>query len=283
MKKNPVYLLFILFLLPTVIISCSDAAADESATDWTRAELVWEDNFDGSFIDTTKWRFQTGAHGWGNNEWQDYQPFGSENAYTENGYLHIVAKKTGTGQKAGDYTSSRLNSRTSFTYGRMEVRAKMPDYKGPGLWPAIWMLGENIREIGWPDCGEIDIMEYVSWRPDSTLATIHSRANNHMDRTQISSDFVALPTIEEEFHNFGILWEEDKLDFYVDDISNIILSIPRPENPNQSNWPFDKPHYFLLNMAVGGGLGGVEGVDDSIFPSTMLIDYVKVWQFKEQS
>lgn len=254
---------------------------DYDFTQWDNAELVWADEFEGSEVDTSKWRFQTGAHGWGNREWQDYQPFGSDNAIVEDGFLNIVARKTGEGQKAGDYTSARLNSRFSFTNGRVEIRAKMPDYKGPGIWPALWTLGDNIREIGWPASGEIDIMEYVSWRPDSVLATIHSEANNHMNGTQIGTGFIPLPSIEEEFHNFGLIWDEDLLQFYIDEIDNVILRIPRPDSPNQSNWPFSDSHFLLMNIAVGGNLGGVKGVDDSIFPATMQIDYVRIWQIQK--
>ncbi len=249
---------------------------------WNNAELVWFDEFEGIEVDTSKWHFQTGAHGWGNMEWQNYTPFEGGNAIVEDGNLKIIAKLIGEGQKVGDYTSARLNSKKSFVYGRIEIRAKIPDYKGPGIWPALWTLGDNIREIGWPASGEIDIMEYVSWRPDSVLATIHSEANNHMNGTQIGTGFIPLTSIEEEFHNFGILWEEDIMQFYIDEIDNIILSIPRPKKPNQSNWPFSNPHFILMNIAIGGNLGGVKGVDDSIFPATMEIDYVKVWQLKEK-
>ena len=240
-------------------------------------KLIWSDEFDGDFIDTTKWKFETGDHGWGNNEWQDYQPQGSDNVEVKDGTLRITARKTGPGQRVGDYTSARINSRESFLYGRIEIRAKMPEYKGPGLWPALWMLGENISELGWPLCGEIDLMEYISSKPDSVLMTIHSEANNHMNGTQLSSGFVPLTNIEEEFNIFGLLWEEDRLIFYVNGPENVLLTINRPEEYNQENWPFDKPHYFLMNIAVGGNLGGLEGVDDSIFPATMEVDYVRVY------
>lgn len=253
-----------------------------STAHWQNAELVWSDEFDSTEIDTSNWYFETGDWGWGNNELQDYQPLDGENAFIKDGILNIVAKLEGEGQKVGDYTSARMNSKEAFLYGRMEIRAKMPELKGNGIWPALWMLGDVFRDGGgWPRSGEIDIMEYVSYRPDSTLVTIHTIANNHMDGTQISSDFVPLETIEEEFHNFGILWEEDVLHFYVDEIDNLLLSFERPEKYNQKNWPFDKPFYFLMNIAVGGNLGGAQGVDDSIFPSTMQVDYVRVWQRKD--
>jgi len=268
--------LFFSFLLLVYGLGCTMDDDKDAGTSQDYWKLLWSDEFEGNAVDTTKWLFETGAHGWGNNEWQNYTP--GDNAEVSGGVLRIIARKTGEGQKAGDYTSTRMNSKQSFTYGRMEVRAKMPDYRGPGLWPAIWMLGENIKEIGWPESGEIDIMEYVSWAPDSVLQTIHTVANNHMNGTQIGTGFMELKTIEEGFHNYGIIWEEDVLHFYIDSPENITLSIERPEEYNQDNWPFDKPFYFLLNMAVGGNLGGVEGVDDSIFPAVFEIDYVRVWE-----
>ena len=279
MKKN--FTLLSLILITTALISCTQAPKT-SNNPWENATLVWSDEFDGTEVDTTKWVFETGDHGWGNQEWQNYTPFGSGNATVEDGILSITAKKIGEGQKVGDYISARMNSKESFLGGRLEIRAKMPDYKGPGIWPALWMLGENIHEVGWPTCGEIDLMEYVSWQPDSVLVTIHSDANNHVDGTQISSGFVPMPTIEEEFHTYGLIWEEDMLRFYIDELDNIMLEIPRPENPTQANWPFSTPHYFLMNIAVGGGLGGVEGVNDDIFPATMQVDYVRVYKLEDQ-
>jgi beta-glucanase (GH16 family) len=271
-----------------VVTACSEnkpieenekVAEPAPSVDWSVAELVWADEFDGDVVDTTKWKFETGAHGWGNNEWQNYTD--GVNASVDNGLLRITAKKEGTGQKVGDYTSARLNSRQAFTYGRMEVRAKIPDLKGKGIWPAIWMLGSNIGEVGWPDCGEIDIMEYVSFAPDTLHFSIHSKANNHVQGTQVTSGPLQLTSIEEEFHNYGILWTEDYIKFYLDDIDNVKLSFDKPANPSQDNWPFSEPFYFLLNIAVGGNWGGQQGVDDSIFPATMDVDYVRVYQLKE--
>jgi beta-glucanase (GH16 family) len=278
MKK--IFIASIFSTLIVMIFGCAEQK-ENNQEKWENAKLVWSDEFEGESIDTTKWVFERGAHGWGNNEWQDYKPLDHGNATVSDGKLHITVKLEGEGQQVGDYTSARMNSTESFTYGRMEVRAKIPDYEGEGIWPAIWMLGENIDEIGWPNSGEIDIMEYVSYNPDSVVFSIHSVANNHRDGTQVSSDFVSLPTIEEEFHNYGILWEEEVLHFYIDEVDNVVLSFERPEQYNQDNWPFDKPFYFLMNIAVGGDWGGLEGVDDSIFPATMDIEYVRVWQLQE--
>ncbi len=273
-----------LFISLLLTAACAQTSKEDSTNKWDSAELVWSDEFDGSEVDTTKWIFEEGDWGWGNNELQDYQPFGSGNTTVQNGILSITAKLVGEGQNVGDYTSVRLNSKEAFLYGRMEIRAKMPAHEGNGVWPALWMLGDMFRDGGgWPRSGEIDIMEYVSYRPDSTLVTIHTTANNHVDGTQVSSGFFPLPTIEEEFHNFGILWEENVLHFYIDEIDNIVLTFRRPDNFNQANWPFNKPFYFLINIAVGGNLGGAKGVDDSIFPSTMEVDYVRVWQLTDNN
>jgi len=237
-------------------------------------EILWSDEFNGNTVDITKWLYNTGASGWGNNELQNYTE--GANATVSDGTLKITVEKVGKGQNIGDYTSSRMISNKAFTYGRMEIRAKMPDYKGKGIWPAIWMLGKDIKDIGWPNCGEIDIMEYVSKKQDSVLQTIHSVANNHTNGTQISTDYIALKTIEEEFHNYGIIWKEDKLQFYIDSPENITLTVNRPEHPTNDNWPFAKEYFFILNIAVGGNLGGE--VDDNIFPAQMEVDYVRVYK-----
>lgn len=242
-------------------------------------ELVWSDEFEGDAVDSKKWKFETGQHGWGNDEWQNYTD--GDNATVSDGTLKITAKKVGPGQKPGDYTSTRLNSLQSFTYGRMEIRAKMPEHKGKGLWPAIWMLGDSIRADGWPSCGELDILEYVSYDPNRVHCAIHTKANNHGDGTQKEAH-ADLETAEEEFHLYGLEWTKDKLVFYTDTPNNVKMTFERPANSNADNWPFDKPEFFLLNMAVGGGWGGKQGVeDDKIFPATLEVDYVRVYQKKK--
>ncbi len=240
-------------------------------------ELVWSDEFDGSEIDDSEWVHETGANGWGNDELQNYTD--GQNTSLSDGTLKITALKTGTGQDVGDYTSSRINGAESFTYGRFEVRAKMPEYKGSGLWPAIWMLGRSIQEgTSWPLCGEIDIMEYVSWNSDYFSSAIHTESNNHNLGNAITSGFISLPSIEEEFHIYGLIWTYTHLKFYIDSVDNIILTYNKPGTYDQNNWPFDHPFYFLFNIAVGGTYGGVDGVDDEAFPAVMEIDYVRVYQ-----
>lgn len=247
-----------------------------SADYWDDAELAWSDEFDENALNPENWSLETGAHGWGNNEWQDYTDSG--NVELSDGILKIKAIKTGPGQGVGDYTSARLNSKKSFTYGRMEIRARIPAHQGNGIWPALWMLGDNIQSVGWPACGEIDLMEYVSYDPDHTHFSIHSTANNHVDGTQVTSGRIFLETIEEEFHTYGLLWTPAYLKFYIDEPENIKLTFPKPAISNEDNWPFNRPFYFLMNIAVGGDWGGARGVDDSIFPAVMEVDYVRVYQ-----
>ena len=240
-------------------------------------DLVWSDEFDGSEIDDSKWIHETGASGWGNDEWQNYTD--GDNTAVSGGTLKINVLKTGTGQQVGDYTSSRINSTESFIYGRFEIRAKMPEYKGPGLWPALWMLGKSIQEgTSWPLCGEIDIMEYVSWNPDHCSCAIHTESNNHAQGNAIGSGHISLASIEEEFHTYGLIWTYTYLKFYIDEVDNIVLTYYKPGTHDDANWPFYEPFYLLFNVAVGGTYGGVDGVDDNIFPAVMEIDYARVYQ-----
>ena len=245
---------------------------------WDAAELVWSDEFDGEALDLEKWTFETGDHGWGNNELQNYVAEGVTEV--SDGTLKITAKQIGTGGYVGAYHSARLNSRKAFTFGRMEIRAKLPEWKGKGIWPALWMLGSNIGTVGWPRCGEIDIMEYVSFEPDRLHFSLHSSANNHMQGTQITSGAIPLESVEESFHVYGILWTDQYIKFYLDDPDNVKLYFSRPSPSNVENWPFSQPFYFLMNIAVGGNWGGLQGVEAKTFPAIMEVDYVRVYQVK---
>ncbi len=241
---------------------------------WDDAQLIWSDEFEGTGLSDEDWIFETGSHGWGNNELQNY--IENDNVEVSDGTLKIIAKKEEGG--SSNYSSTRLNSRESFRYGKIEIRAKLPDHRGNGLWPALWMLGSNIENVGWPACGEIDIMEYVSYDPNTVHFSIHSTANNHVNGTQITSGPIDLNTIEEEFHIYGLLWTDRYLKFYIDDPENVQLNFIRPSPTTAENWPFNKPFYFLMNIAVGGTWGGLEGVDNDIFPAVMEVDFVRVYQ-----
>jgi beta-glucanase (GH16 family) len=154
----------------------------------------------------------------------------------------------------------------------MEIRAKLPS--GTGIWPAIWMLGQNFWTNGWPACGEMDIMEYVGYNPNTVYSTVHT-PSGYGGGGSGSSMMVA--TCEEDFHIYGLDWSSDSLKFYVDTPGNLV-HVYAPEVKTPENWPFDQPAFFILNVAVGGNWGGAQGIDNSIFPQSMEIDYVRVYQ-----
>jgi len=241
--------------------------------------LVWEDDFEYTGLpDTSKWSYDVGGHGWGNNELQYYTNEREENARVEDGKLIIEARKEA--YSGNDYTSARLVSRNKgdWTYGRIEARAKLP--KGKGTWPAIWMLPtEWIYGDGdWPDVGEIDIMEHVGWDEGVIHGTIHTHDFNHMDGTQQSGQ-ITIPDAVDAFHVYAIEWTEDKIEWYVDDEKYFTYE---NNGDGWSAWPFDHPFHLILNIAVGGDWGGSEGVADTIFPQKMEIDYVRVYKKKDQ-
>lgn len=250
----------------TVNITQDDPNYEQNLT------LVWSDEFDGTSVNANNWTFETGATGWGNNELQNYTSSG--NAVVAGGFLTITAKKINDLTQIGSYTSARLNSKSKkeFQYGKMEIRAKLPS--GTGIWPAIWMLGSNFSTAGWPACGEIDIMEYVGYTPNTVYSTVHTPAGYGGSGSGNSS---IVETCEEEFHIYGLLWTSTKLIFYVDVPTNIVHTY-EPSVRTADNWPFDQAAFFILNVAVGGSWGGAQGVDNLIFPQSMIIDYVRVYQ-----
>lgn len=239
---------------------------------FSKFSLVWADDFDGSSVNTENWTFETGAGGWGNNELENYT--NGDNAEVKDGILTITARKVDDYQIAGSYTSSRMitKGKQEFTYGKMEIRAQLPS--GKGIWPAIWMLGANIETAGWPACGETDIMEYVGYLPNTVHATVHTPAGYGSNGNGASK---TLQTAEEEFHIYGLIWTEKEMIFYTDSPENVTYKYS-PANKTADNWPFDNPQFFILNVAVGGNWGGAQGIDNSIFPQSMLVDYVRVYQ-----
>ncbi|MCT4590051.1 MAG: family 16 glycosylhydrolase [Carboxylicivirga sp.] len=239
--------------------------------------LIWSDEFNTATINSANWTYEIGHGdwGWGNNELQYYT--NGDNAEIIDGKLVLTAKKVDDNKTQGSYTSTRMISKgkQEFTYGRIEVRAKLPS--GTGVWPAIWMLGANIGQVGWPACGEIDIMEYVGFEPDVVHATVHCNAGSGANGNGSSK---ALKTGEEAFHIYGLIWTEASLTFYVDTPDNVV-HVYAPADKNENNWPFNKPHFFIMNIAVGGTWGGSHGIDNTIFPQTMEIDYVRVYELDD--
>ncbi len=234
--------------------------------------LIWSDEFDiAGSPSSVNWNYDmgNGQGGWGNNELQYYTNT-SGNVIQENGNLVITAKKESVG--GYDYTSARLKTqgKFSFTYGRVEVRANLPE--GRGTWPAIWMLGDNITSAGWPACGEIDIMEYVGYDPNIVNSAIHTTSSSG---NTVNHDSFDLATAEEEFHIYAIEWSSTEIKFFVDETVHYTYS---PSSYTDATWPFNENQFIILNLAIGGNWGGLQGVDDSIFPQQFLIDYVRVYQ-----
>lgn len=272
-------LITFLLLLTSILFSCSNPQAKnkEQASDSlnTEYQLVWSDEFNYKGLpDSTKWSYDTegNAWGWGNDELQFYTKKRKENAIVDGAYLHIKAIKEQWENK--NYTSARLitKGKGDWLYGRVEVRAKLPT--GRGTWPAIWMLSTDWEYGNWPKSGEIDIMEHVGYMPDSVFASAHTEIYNHKIGTQKTAGYY-LPDCEKEFHNYILEWDEMEYKVYVDSTEYFSF---KNEQKTYKEWPFDKKFHLLLNVAVGGFWGAVEGVDERIFPQEMLVDYVRVYQ-----
>jgi licheninase len=253
------------------------AASDDNRADppW---RIAWFDDFDETGLpDPAKWSYQVGGNGWGNRELQFYTDGRRENARVENGLLIIEARHEEFRGKP--YTSARLSSRVGWTYGRVQVRAKLP--RGRGTWPAIWMLpvrGEYGKG-GWPDNGEIDIMEHVGFDPGVIHATVHTNAYNHVQRTQRGAE-TQVADAQDAFHVYTVEWSPQSIAAFVDGTKYFTFDNERLKNTQADwrQWPFDREFRILLNLAVGGNWGGQKGVDDSIWPQRLEIDYVRVFQ-----
>lgn len=234
-------------------------------------ELIWSDEFDGATLNTNNWVHEIGIgnNGWGNNELQYYR---EENTAIESGNLVITAQKEAFG--GSEYTSSRLitQGKKSFRFGRIDIRAVLPE--GRGLWPALWMLGTKINAVGWPACGEIDIMELVGHRPNRVLGTAHfgaNFANHNFDGKSTALDGGA--KFSDEYHVFSLIWKEDKMEWYVDDV--LYYEFDNTTVGSQP-YPFNDNFFFIFNVAVGGNLpGSPDGTTN--FPQRMIVDYVRVF------
>lgn len=237
-------------------------------------ELVWEDNFDVAGLPNPKtWGYEVGYIR--NNEAQYYTKERAENARIEDGHLIIEARNDNWNNHKITAASINTYGKKSILYGRVEVKAKLPT--GVGTWPAIWMLGDVHNEgTRWPACGEIDIMENVGYEPDVIHANCHTKAYNHVKGTN-KGNKITIAKPYTDFHIYAIEWFEDRIDFFVDDQKYFTF---QNEKTGNDAWPFDKPHYLLINLAIGGGWGGQKGVDNKIFPQKYYIDYVKVYKQK---
>lgn len=256
------------------LLSCPFFAPAQS----TFKKLVWADEFSYKGLpDSTKWSYDKGRGcpqncGWGNQESQFYTWDRKENARVENGMLIIEARKENWQDAL--YTSTRLVSKNKgdWKYGRIEIKAQLP--KGRGMWPAIWMLPTDNVYGGWPKSGEIDIMENVGYYPDSVFGTVHTEAYNGMRGTQKVKG-IALKDLSSAFHTYAVEWTENAVSFYVDQQR---INYFENDKKGFATWPYDQRFHLLLNIAVGGAWGGKYGIDDSVFPQQMRIDYVRVYQ-----
>lgn len=264
MTSNSIKALFLFLVLTTV--SCSK----------DKWKLVWEDEFEGATLDSTKWTAYVGDGcpglcGFGNNELQYYSDR-TENVAIKDGKLIITALSDSIKDSA--YSSAKLitKDKGEWKYGRFEVMAKVP--AGKGNWPAIWMLPSKNKYGGWPRSGEIDIMETVGYDPGNVHGTVHTQSFNHMIGTQ-KGDSVLVEDFSQAFHLYAVEWYEDKIDFFIDDEKYHTFA---NTGVSTDDWPFDHPYYLILNIAIGGSWGGKYGVANDVFPNRMEIDYVRVYE-----
>jgi len=231
--------------------------------------LVWHDEFDGTEIDGANWTYDIGAGGWGNGEAQ-YYTSRPENARLEGGLLVIEARQEKL--EGSYYTSARLKTQglQSFQYGRIEARLKVPS--GAGLWPAFWMLGSSFDTTNWPDCGEIDVMEYVGREPDLIMGTLHGPGySGALGLSQWNRQAYA---IADDWHTYAIEWKPGQIDWYYDGEQYHTVT---EADLSGRKWVFDQPFFIILNLAVGGTLGGVIGLDTA-FPAQYTVDYVRAYK-----
>lgn len=264
-----------MFLLGLVVVLLSGCTLiSQPSPDWERDGwvLIWQDEFDGEILDPDRWVMEIGGHGWGNNEKQFYTDR-PENVRLEDGQLVIEAHDEFFVRR--HFTSGRIKTqgKFSFTYGRVEASMKLP--YGQGIWPAFWMLGDNFAEVGWPSCGEIDIMEHIGRQPRHIHGTVHGPGYSGGGGV---GHFTTFPenTLYEAFHVYAVEWEPEVIRWYVDD--RLFFTLTPAQVPGA--WVFDQPFFILINLAVGGYWPG--NPDESTqFPQQLIVDYVRVYQRPE--
>lgn len=286
MKKINIILVSLLLLF--TLVSCEKTktidppeeeicyAPDDYPSDLTY-ELVWSDEFNGDSLNLDDWNIEENGYGGGNNELQYYK---DENVTLEDGHLVIKARKESFANH--DYTSGRINTKYNqyFKYGIFEIRAKLPS--GKGTWPAGWLLPEFSSYGTWPNSGEIDIFEHVGYEENVIHGTVHTESYNHNKGTQKGGQFTDFSDVTSEFHTYKIEWLPNKIIFYIDDIEYYTYDHTKFVSCAKENiWPFNRSFFIILNVAIGGDWGGAQGIDDTIFPTEMRVDYVRVYQANE--
>jgi beta-glucanase (GH16 family) len=251
-----------------------------NSNDTSNWKLIWQDEFNGpngAAVDKSKWTAEVGGSGWGNHE-LEYYTDRLDNAFQSDGSLIIRVQKehfSGSDNISRDYTSARLTTKKSFTalYGKFEARIKLP--RGQGIWPAFWMLGNDIDKVRWPRCGEIDIMENIGKEPSTIHGTIHGPGYSGANGPSASYALTKNENFADSFHTFAIEWEPNIVRFYCD---GFLYKTRTPADlPAGAKWVYDHPFFMLLNVAVGGDWPGNPDAT-TVFPQVMLVDYVRVYQ-----
>lgn len=258
---------------PVVPTPAPSLTPSPTAAPWERAgwNLVWHDEFEDTELDRTHWTFDIGGNGWGNQELQMYTDR-PENIRLEDGILVIEAREEPELVGGRNYSSARIKTQGlhSWAYGRIEARIKLPH--GQGIWPAFWMLGEDLYRKGWPGAGEIDILEFIGREPNRIYATVHAPGYSGGDGVG-GSLFVPGDSLRSDFHVYAIEWEENEIRWYFDDQEYFRLT--PADVPDE--WIFDHPFFIILNLAVGGRWPGYPD-ETTTFPQFLYIDYVRVYQ-----
>ncbi|MFN4224468.1 MAG: family 16 glycosylhydrolase [Fervidobacterium nodosum] len=282
MREKLLLLIMVLLVLLSTV-GCSFTKEEYALLKSDKWKLIWSDEFNGKEVDRTKWNFQIGNNnGWGNGEWQYYTD--GKNAWIENGMLVIEARKEVVKDSKGtyNYTSTRMTTENKFSiqYGKIEARLKFP--QGKGLWPAFWMLGENFRYVGWPTCGEIDIVEFLGHDKKTVYGTMHGPgySGSYGISGKYMIDVTTKPSFVDDFHVFGVIWDEEKIIWYVDD--EIYHAVYKKAIENRGKpWVFDNPFFIILNLAVGGYWPGYPD-NTTPFPARFYVDYVRVYTLDEK-
>lgn len=278
MRKNVMFRLW--YVLPLILSMYAAAQIQPlpvARDGWT---LTWSDEFnapDGSAIDSSKWVQEIGGGGWGNDE-LEYYTTRPQNSFIHDGNLVIKAieeKYTGADKVSRNYTSARLKTQGKFSqmYGRFEARIKIP--RGQGIWPAFWMLGDDIDKVQWATCGEIDIMENIGKEPNIVHGTIHGPGYSGSGGISAPLGTAVDQKFADDFHVYAVEWEPKEIRFYVDEF--LYATRTPADLPKGTKWVYDHPFFIILNVAVGGGWPGNPDAT-TVFPQTMLVDYVRAYK-----
>lgn len=256
-------------------IRINDDGSNTSPLTYPGYNLAWNDEFNGAALNQADWNYETGDGcpnncGWGNNELEWYTA--GDNLYMQDGKMIIEARAESKGGK--NYTSTRMTtqSKKTFTFGRIDIRAKVP--RGKGVWPALWMLGSNITTVSWPKCGEMDILELLGQEPNKVYSTVHYGPAPSGGSVQKSNSKIAATPYSDAFHLYSLNWEQDKLQFLVDNA--LLLEVNKADFGSYA-YPFNDPFFFIFNIAVGGNWPGSPDASTQ-FPQWLMVDYVRVFQ-----